>query len=98
MAYEFLAELESIIAERQADPKDTSYTTSLFASGIKHIGRKVGEEAVELIMEIHSEEEEPFIDEAADLLYHLMVLLRSKGYSLEDISERLRERNQSSKS
>jgi len=77
---------------RQADPK-TSYTASLFAAGIKQIAKKTGEEAVELILEAEQDDRQRFIEEAADLLYHLNVLLIAKGMGLQEIISELKKRH-----
>ena len=88
-----LSFLESIIAERQSNPNEKSYTSSLFAKGINKIAQKVGEEAVELVIESKDNDEGLFLNEAADLMFHYLVLLRAKGYSLEDVISVLRERH-----
>jgi phosphoribosyl-AMP cyclohydrolase / phosphoribosyl-ATP pyrophosphohydrolase len=81
----FLHRLEAIIADRKANPSDSSYTASLFAKGINKIAQKVGEEAVELVIEAKDDNGELFKNEAADLLFHYMVLLRAKGYTFADV-------------
>jgi phosphoribosyl-ATP pyrophosphohydrolase/phosphoribosyl-AMP cyclohydrolase len=91
-AANFLAELEAVIADRQANPADDSYTAKLFARGINKIVQKVGEEAVELVIEAKDDDPEKFRSEAADLLFHLLVLLRAKSTSLDEVVEVLRER------
>jgi len=88
----FLFELEDIIRDRKHNPVDTSYTSSLFAKGINKIAQKVGEEAVELVIEAKDNNEESFKNEAADLLFHYLILLRAKGFELNDISKVLEER------
>ncbi len=90
---DFLNELESIIADRKKNPSEKSYTSSLFRKGINSIAQKVGEEAVELVIEAKDNDEEKFKNEAADLLYHYLVLLQSKGLLLSDIKSVLRERH-----
>jgi phosphoribosyl-ATP pyrophosphohydrolase/phosphoribosyl-AMP cyclohydrolase len=70
-----------------------SYTTSLFKGGINKIAQKVGEEAVELIIEAKDDNDELFLNEAADLLYHLLVLLSAKGRDLRDVSSLLEQRH-----
>jgi phosphoribosyl-ATP pyrophosphohydrolase/phosphoribosyl-AMP cyclohydrolase len=85
--------LESIINERHANPKSGSYTTELFQKGINKIAQKVGEEAVELVIESKDNNRELFLNEAADLMYHYLVLLKAKGYSLSDVTEVLRSRH-----
>jgi phosphoribosyl-ATP pyrophosphohydrolase/phosphoribosyl-AMP cyclohydrolase len=91
-AANFLAELEAVLADRQANPADDSYTAKLFARGINKIVQKVGEEAVELVIEAKDDDPEKFRSEAADLLFHLLVLLRAKSTSLDEVVEVLRER------
>lgn len=84
-----LSALESVIEERKNNPADNSYTSSLFAKGINKIAQKVGEEAVELVIESKDDNKERFLDEAADLLYHYLVLLQAKGHTLPDVVKRL---------
>jgi len=88
-----LEKLEAIIDERKNSPSDSSYTSSLFAKGINKIAQKVGEEAVELVIESKDENKEKFSDEAADLLYHFLVLLRAKNFRLNDIIYKLAARH-----
>lgn len=85
--------LQKIIADRKSNPKEGSYTTSLFNSGMNKIAQKVGEEAVELVIEAKDDNKELFLNEAADLMYHYLVLLQAKGFSLEDVEKVLRERH-----
>ncbi len=80
-----LEKLEQTIADRQKNPVDTSYTSSLFAGGINKIAQKLGEEAVELIIESKDDNDELFLNEAADLLYHYLVLLKIKGLGISDV-------------
>jgi len=89
----FLHKLEQIIQDRKANPKEGSYTTSLFNKGINKVAQKVGEEAVELIIEAKDDNEELFLGEAADLLYHYLILLTAKGYQLQDVIEVLENRH-----
>ncbi|HEX9513328.1 MAG TPA: bifunctional phosphoribosyl-AMP cyclohydrolase/phosphoribosyl-ATP diphosphatase HisIE [Puia sp.] len=91
---DFLACLEEIIQERklQADPKD-SYVAALFQKGINKIAQKVGEEAVELVIEAKDHDEKLFLNEAADLLFHYLILLSAKGYSLQDVTDVLKQRH-----
>lgn len=89
----FLLELEQIINERKNNPSEKSYTSSLFAKGINKIAQKVGEEAVELVIEAKDNNAELFKNEAADLLFHYMILLSAKGYSLMEIAQVLSSRN-----
>jgi len=80
-----LEKLEEIIADRKKNSSDSSYTSSLFKKGINKIAQKVGEEAVELVIESKDDNKEKFLGEAADLLYHYLVLLQAKNYKLEDV-------------
>lgn len=88
-----LHSLEDIIYERKTNPSKSSYTTSLFESGLNKIAQKVGEEAVELIIEAKDNNETLFLNEAADLMFHYLVLLREKGYSFEQVLDVLRKRH-----
>jgi phosphoribosyl-ATP pyrophosphohydrolase/phosphoribosyl-AMP cyclohydrolase len=88
-----LASLEAVIKDRKKNPAKGSYTTSLFESGINKVAQKVGEEAVELIIEAKDDNKDLFLGEASDLLYHYLVLLTAKGFSLEDVLEVLRKRH-----
>lgn len=88
-----LNRLETIIKDRKANPKKGSYTTSLFEAGINKIAQKVGEEAVELVIEAKDDNRDLFLNEAADLLYHYLVLLQAKGMSLEDVKGVLKKRH-----
>jgi phosphoribosyl-ATP pyrophosphohydrolase/phosphoribosyl-AMP cyclohydrolase len=85
--------LEKIIVDRKSNPKPGSYTTSLFESGMNKVAQKVGEEAVELVIEAKDNNKDLFLNEAADLMYHYLVLLQAKGYSLSDVEGVLRERH-----
>lgn len=85
--------LERVIRDRQENPDDNSYTSRLFRTGMNKIAQKVGEEAVELVIESKDNDEHLFLNEAADLMYHYLVLLRAKGYSLEDVIKVLRGRH-----
>ena len=87
-----LEKLEQVIANRKANPADSSYTSSLFAKGINKIAQKVGEEAVELVIESKDNSKEKFLGEAADLLFHYLILLQAKGYSLKDVEQVLADR------
>ncbi len=89
----FLKHLQDFIDRRKADMPKGSYTTSLFNEGIRKITQKVGEEAVETIIGAMAEDDENFIYEGADLLYHLIVLLTYKGYRLEDLARELAKRH-----
>jgi phosphoribosyl-ATP pyrophosphohydrolase/phosphoribosyl-AMP cyclohydrolase len=89
----FLFELEAIILERKNNPSDSSYTSSLFKKGINKIAQKVGEEAVELVIEAKDDNRSLFLNEASDLLYHYLILLQAKDASLKDIITILKERD-----
>lgn len=89
-----LQQLEKVITERKLHPADTSYTSSLFAAGINKVAQKVGEEAVELIIESKDNDENKFLNEAADLLFHYLVLLQAKDQQLDDVVGILKERHQ----
>jgi phosphoribosyl-AMP cyclohydrolase / phosphoribosyl-ATP pyrophosphohydrolase len=89
----FLGKLDDIIADRKRDMPEKSYTTSLFRAGINKVAQKVGEEAVELIIEAKDSNDELFLNEAADLLYHLIVLLRHKDHSVRDVISVLEKRH-----
>ncbi len=89
----FLYELEQIIGQRIEANEASSYTNRIFRQGINKMAQKVGEEAVELVIEAMDDKEELFKNEAADLLYHLLILLRGKGLALEDVERVLLARN-----
>ena len=89
----FLKELQDFINVRHTEMPEGSYTTSLFLSGVNKMAQKVGEEAVETVIEACNGTDDRLIYESADLLYHLIVLLTSKGYSIEDIARELKERH-----
>jgi len=88
-----LEKLEAVIADRKNNPSENSYTSSLFAKGINKVAQKVGEEAVELVIESKDDNKEKFLGEAADLLYHYIVLLQAKNYKLDDVIGVLAERH-----
>jgi phosphoribosyl-ATP pyrophosphohydrolase/phosphoribosyl-AMP cyclohydrolase len=88
----FLNKLEQIIADRKNADPSSSYVASLFAKGINKIAQKVGEEAVEMVIEAKDSNEQLFLDESADLLFHYMILLQSKGYTLADVAKVLAQR------
>ncbi len=88
----FLYELQQTIAQRIDDNDLESYTNKLFRKGINKVAQKVGEEAVELVIEAKDNHEELFKGEAADLLYHLLILLKTKNLKLEDIELTLKAR------
>lgn len=89
----FLNTLETVIKDRHDNPTDQSYTASLFRKGINKVAQKVGEEAVELVIEAKDDNPKLFLDEAADLMYHYIVLLIAKGFTLEDVVKVLKSRN-----
>ena len=89
----FLFQLEKIIVDRYANPTDKSYTSSLFSKGVNAVAQKVGEEAVELIIEAKDNDAVKFKDEAADLLFHYLVLLKAKDFTLNDVVTILKERH-----
>jgi len=92
-AFQFLAQLESVIHERKANPAEGSYTNFLFERGINKIAQKVGEEAVETVIDAVAGELGTMKGEAADLLYHLLVLLAATGLELKDVVAVLQERH-----
>lgn len=89
----FLKELQDFINVRHSEMPEGSYTTSLFRSGVNKMAQKVGEEAVETVIEACNGTDDRLIYESADLVYHLIVLLTSKGFSIEDIARELKERH-----
>jgi len=93
--YGFLSKLEMIIKNRKANSNaEESYVASLFDKGINKIAQKVGEEAVEMVIEAKDSNSDLFLNESADLLFHYLILLQAKGYSLNDIVEILKSRHQ----
>jgi phosphoribosyl-ATP pyrophosphohydrolase/phosphoribosyl-AMP cyclohydrolase len=88
-----LSFLENIILERKNNPKEGSYTNQLLNAGINKVAQKVGEEAVELVIEAKDNNRELFLAEAADLMYHYQVLLAAKGFKLQDVVAILRSRH-----
>ena len=89
----FIVQLQQLIHRRKAEMPEDSYTTSLFNAGINKIAQKVGEEAVELVIESKDSNDELFLNEAADLLYHLLVLLTAKGKDIKDVVSVLEQRH-----
>jgi phosphoribosyl-ATP pyrophosphohydrolase/phosphoribosyl-AMP cyclohydrolase len=89
----FLLALEEVIKDRKNNPTDQSYTASLFKKGINKVAQKVGEEAVELVIEAKDDNAHLFKEEAADLLFHYLILLQAKGFSLEDVVDVLKGRH-----
>src|SRR6201999_2498624 len=91
---DFLVCLEEIIEQRRrAGNPESSYVAKLFGRGINKIAQKVGEEAVELVIEAKDHDDTLFLSEAADLLFHYLILLNAKGYNLQDVTKVLRERH-----
>ncbi|MEN8186411.1 MAG: bifunctional phosphoribosyl-AMP cyclohydrolase/phosphoribosyl-ATP diphosphatase HisIE [Bacteroidota bacterium] len=92
--YGFFSNLENIIAERKEyATEDKSYVASLFKKGINKIAQKVGEEAVEVVIEAKDDNNELFLNESADLLFHYLILLQAKGYRLKDVEKILKSRH-----
>ena len=89
----FLYKLEQVVNQRIDDDVKDSYTNKIFRKGINKAAQKVGEEAVELIIEAKDDNDDLFINEAADLLYHLLILFKAKGVTLSDVEECLSKRN-----
>ena len=90
---DFLFTLQHYLEKRKNDSPEVSYTAKLISRGINKVAQKVGEEAVELVIESKDDNEELFLNEAADLMYHYIVLLIAKGYGLDDVVNILRERH-----
>ncbi|MBN8837871.1 MAG: bifunctional phosphoribosyl-AMP cyclohydrolase/phosphoribosyl-ATP diphosphatase HisIE [Sphingobacteriia bacterium] len=90
---DFVYYLEQIIAARRNTSPDQSYVARLFEKGINKIAQKVGEEAVELVIEAKDNNEDLFLNEAADLLFHYLILLNAKGYVLKDVTSILQQRH-----
>ena len=91
-SFGFFSVLEATISRRKAADQDDSYVASLFRKGINKIAQKVGEEAVETVIEAKDDNSELFLNESADLLFHYLILLQAKGYQLKDIEAVLRNR------
>jgi len=89
----FLTQLQDFIDKRKVEMPEGSYTTSLFNKGIRTITQKVGEEAVETIIGAMANDDENFLYEGADLIYHMIVLLAHKGYRIEDLARELQKRH-----
>lgn len=90
---DFLRQMERVIQSRKGADPSTSYTAQLYAKGINKIAQKVGEEAVELVIEAKDDDREKFLGEAADLLFHYTVLLSAKGFAIKDVEEVLKARH-----
>ena len=91
--YGFLSNLEHVIQERKESKEERSYVASLFKKGINKIAQKVGEEAVEVVIEAKDNDDNLFLNESADLLFHYLILLQAKGFKLNDIVEVLKSRH-----
>lgn len=91
----FLAELEQIIESRKTASPESSYVAKMYAKGLNKIAQKVGEEAVELVIESKDDNQELFLNEAADLLFHYLLLLNAKGVNLQNVTEILQKRHRS---
>lgn len=91
----FLQTLENIVVERRDSPQAASYTSSLFSAGTQRIAQKVGEEAVEVALAACGDDSEQTKDEAADLLFHLLVLLADQRITLSDVTNTLQARHSS---
>jgi len=91
---DFLSYLEDVITTRKKSQEEGSYIRQLFRKGINKIAQKVGEEAVELVIESKDHNDQLFLNEAADVLFHYLVLLNAKGYNLQDVTSVLRERHE----
>ena len=89
----FLKKLEAIVTERKANPQENSYTNKLFKKGVNKIAQKLGEEAIELVIEAKDANDELFLNEAADLMYHYIVLLVNRGFKIEDVEKVLAKRH-----
>ncbi len=92
----FLKQLQEVLNQRFKDMPENSYTTQLFQSGVNRMAQKVGEEAVETVIEATNGKDERLLYEGSDLIYHLMVLLTSKGYGIEDLVKELQDRHKDS--
>ncbi|WP_255451575.1 bifunctional phosphoribosyl-AMP cyclohydrolase/phosphoribosyl-ATP diphosphatase HisIE [Cellulophaga sp. L1A9] len=93
-SFGFLTKLEAIITDRKNNPENQdSYVASLFRKGINKVAQKVGEEAVEVVIEAKDNDDKLFLSESADLLFHYLILLQAKGFTLKDVEEILKKRN-----
>ena len=93
-SHDFLAQLEQVIEQRKTADPESSYVAGLFAKGMNKIAQKVGEEAVELVIEAKDQNNELFLEESADLLFHYLMLLQAKGFKLADVVKILKMRHQ----
>lgn len=92
-SFGFLSQLERIIADRKNNSSEKSYVSSLFEKGMNKIAQKVGEEAVEVVIEAKDNNDDLFLNESADLLFHYLILLQAKGFDLTSIEAVLKERH-----
>ena len=90
---QFLSELEAIVRDRLSNPTGSSYTASLAAAGTRRMAQKIGEEGVELALAAVGGNRDDLLDEAADLVYHMIVLLQHSGLGLDDVATRLESRH-----
>ena len=90
---DFLGELDALVARRERERPEGSYTTSLFEGGVRRCAQKVGEEGVETALAAVAQDDAALVGEAADLVFHLMVTLRARGLSLEDVRDELKRRH-----
>lgn len=90
---DFLAQLEQVIEQRKTAASESSYVAGLFAKGMNKIAQKLGEEAVELVIEAKDQNDELFLEESADLLFHYLMLLQAKGFKLADVVKILKMRH-----
>ena len=93
MSDDFIITLENIIQDTKNNPSDSSYVSSLFKKGTNKIAQKVGEEAVELVIEAKDDNDDLFLNESADLMFHYLILLQEKGFKMKDVVKILRERS-----
>ena len=93
MSDDFIITLENIIQDRKNNPSDSSYVSSLFKKGTNKIAQKVGEEAVELVIEAKDDNDDLFLNESADLMFHYLILLQEKGFKMKDVVKILKERS-----
>ena len=92
----FINHLRDVIRDRKLNPSDKSYTSELFQKGVNKVAQKVGEEAVELVIEAKDDNKELFLGEAADLFYHYLVLLEQKNYTFDEVIDVLMKRHKQS--
>ena len=89
----FIEKLESVIEDRKINPSNSSYVSSLFKKGTNKIAQKVGEEAVELVIESKDNNDDLFLNESADLIFHYLILLQEKGFKMNDVVKVLKHRS-----